>query len=136
MEAECAEALAWEYRERRDQLSERLLAIIERALSLAPAELQRARRTADACRALLPELFERHDVLLTPSAPGEAPEGLDTTGNPIFCRTWTLLACPVANVPGLRGPSGLPVGVQLVGPPGADATVLGAAAWLAPLLAR
>jgi Asp-tRNA(Asn)/Glu-tRNA(Gln) amidotransferase A subunit family amidase len=134
MEAEGAEALAWEYDERRDELSERLRESIERGRDLDPEAVAEARATAEVCRALLPQVFAAHDVLLVPSAPGEAPEGLGTTGDPTFCRTWTLLGCPVANVPGLRAPNGLPVGVQVVGAPGADATVLAAAGWLGQAL--
>ena len=57
------------------------------------------------------------DALLTPSAPGEAPRGLESTGDPAFCRVWTLLHVPCVNVPAAMGPRGLPVGVQLVGRP-------------------
>ncbi len=74
-----------------------------------------------------------YDALLTPSVVGEAPERT-VTGDPVFCRTWTLLGGPAVAVPGLRGPAGLPLGVQLVGPVGSDARVLAAAARLAPLL--
>ena len=134
MAAEGARALAREYDDHRDRLSERLRETLESGRATTPEAMAAAHRTTEACRARLPELFAARDVLLAPSAPGEAPEGLDSTGDPIFCRTWTLLGCPVANVPGLHGPSGLPVGVQLVGPPGSDAAVLATAAWLGPVL--
>ena len=74
------------------------------------------------------------DAVLTPAVVGEAPD-LATTGDPVFCRTWTLLGVPAVAVPGLRGPTGLPLGVQLVGPSGTDDTVLRAVDVLAPLLA-
>ena len=83
---------------------------------------------ADRCRALLPEVFADHDVLLTPSAVGEAPVGLAATGDPLFGRMWTLLGTPAVAVPGLLGPAGLPLGVQVVAAPDADATAL--PAWL------
>jgi len=73
------------------------------------------------------------DALLTPSVVGEASERT-VTGDPVFCRTWTLLGGPAVAVPGLRGPAGLPLGVQLVGPVGSDARVLAVADRLAPLL--
>jgi Asp-tRNA(Asn)/Glu-tRNA(Gln) amidotransferase A subunit family amidase len=134
MEAECSESLRWEYEERGDLMSDRLRSIIANARARTPEQRERARDVRATCEALLPGVFARHDVLLTPSAPGEAPRGLDGTGDPIFCRTWTMLGCPACSVPGLHGPSGMPVGVQLVGRPGADAIVLGASAWLAALL--
>ncbi len=70
----------------------------------------------------------RYDAVLTPPAPGEAP-GPETTGDPIFCTRWSLLGAPAVTVPAGRGPSGLPLGLQLVGAPGGDRRVLMAAAW-------
>jgi Asp-tRNA(Asn)/Glu-tRNA(Gln) amidotransferase A subunit family amidase len=70
------------------------------------------------------------DVLLTPSAIGEAPEGLSSTGDPAFNRIWTLLGVPCLNLPGAVAPSGMPVGVQLVGRSGCDGDLLAAAAWI------
>jgi Asp-tRNA(Asn)/Glu-tRNA(Gln) amidotransferase A subunit family amidase len=58
-----------------------------------------------------------------PAAPGEAPPAA-TTGDPVFKRPWTLLHLPCITLPGKRGPAGLPVGVQLVGPPNSDAALL------------
>ena len=48
------------------------------------------------------------DVLLTPSAPGEAPAGLGWTGDPIFNAAWTALHVPCITVPAGVGPAGLP----------------------------
>jgi Asp-tRNA(Asn)/Glu-tRNA(Gln) amidotransferase A subunit family amidase len=74
------------------------------------------------------------DVLLTPSAPGEAPAGLTSTGDPIFNRVVTLLGLPAISLPAGLGPSGLPLGVQLVGARRAEAALLAAAAWVEPRL--
>jgi Asp-tRNA(Asn)/Glu-tRNA(Gln) amidotransferase A subunit family amidase len=89
-----------------------------------------ARRQGDRCRELLKEVFARFDVLVTPSAIGEAPIGLESTGDPAFNRIWTLLAAPCLSLPGARGPAGMPVGVQLVGPPVGDAALVGFADWI------
>ena len=75
--------------------------------------------------------FGDANVLVTPAVVGEAPEGLDSTGDPRFCRLWTLLGLPTVVVPGQVGATGLPIGVQLVGRPNADAHVVGAAGLLA-----
>lgn len=77
----------------------------------------------------------RFDALLSFSATGEAPQGLTSTGSPAFNHLWTLLHLPCINVPGLVGPSGLPIGVQLVGARGDDARLLAVAAWLQTQLA-
>jgi len=79
------------------------------------AETRLAYRTVDRCRALFDDIVAQYDVVLTPSAPGEAPVGQDSTGDASFNSMWTLLQVPVVNVPGLFGPSGMPVGVSLVG---------------------
>ena len=75
-------------------------------------------------------LFDTHDVLLTPSATGEAPAGLNATGDPLFCRTWSLLGLPAVHLPFARGQHGLPVGLQLVGRHGQDHQLLAAAHWI------
>lgn len=74
--------------------------------------------------------FDRFDALLTASAPGEAPEGLASTGNAIFQKIWTLLGVPTISLPLLAGPNGLPIGVQLIGRRGDDAALLRTAQWM------
>lgn len=69
------------------------------------------------------------DAVLTPPAIGEAP-GLTTTGDPRFCTRWTLVGAPALTLPTGLGPSGLPLGLQLVGAPGADRRLLETAAWV------
>jgi Asp-tRNA(Asn)/Glu-tRNA(Gln) amidotransferase A subunit family amidase len=61
---------------------------------------------------------------------GEAPAGIEATGDPIFNRIWTLLHVPVVHVPVARGPRGLPLGVTVVGPLAADRATLLAAEWI------
>jgi len=76
------------------------------------------------------------EVMLTPSAPGAAPAGLRSTGEPTFNRLWTLLGTPCINVPGLSDPDGLPLGVQIVARFGRDRFALSAAALLERAIAR
>lgn len=72
--------------------------------------------------------LDEYDAVLAPSAPGTAPRGLDTTGDPSCCSLWSLLGFPAINIPaGLV--DGLPVGLQLAAPQGRDDTLLSAAAW-------
>jgi Asp-tRNA(Asn)/Glu-tRNA(Gln) amidotransferase A subunit family amidase len=77
------------------------------------------------------ELSNKYDAILTPAACGEAPLGLESTGDPIFCSTWTYLGVPAISIPLMKGKNGLPIGLQLVGPRGEDAKLLRAASWLA-----
>jgi Asp-tRNA(Asn)/Glu-tRNA(Gln) amidotransferase A subunit family amidase len=76
------------------------------------------------------------DVLLTPSAPDEAPTGFASTGASTFNRAWTLLGTPCLNVPGATGVNGRPMGVQVIAPPGNDSECLAAGALLEGLLRR
>ena len=78
----------------------------------------------DAARAMMDELFADHDVVIAPGAPGEAPAGLESTGDPIFNRVWTFCRAPCIGVPIGTGDGGLPLGVQFVGRPGADADLV------------
>jgi len=111
-------------------LSPQLTALLDRGMAAAPGEVRaakdRAGRAWTAATALLAEL----DVLMTPSAPGEAPEGLASTGDPVFNRVVTMLGFPCLSVPAGTGPSGLPLGVQLVGAPRAEAALLAVAGWV------
>lgn len=105
------------------------------ALELAVDDYRAAYRTADALRARIDDLQQTVDVVLTPSATGEAPVGLETTGSSVFNSLWTLLQVPVVNVPGLTGPAGLPVGVSLVGRRYDDRHVIACAGLLGNVLA-
>jgi Asp-tRNA(Asn)/Glu-tRNA(Gln) amidotransferase A subunit family amidase len=75
------------------------------------------------------------DAILTPSATGEAPAGLGSTGDTAMNRLWTLLHGPCVTVPAGDGPGGLPLGVQIVGLPGVDAKTLAVARWVEHALA-
>ncbi|HEY6002415.1 MAG TPA: amidase, partial [Anaeromyxobacter sp.] len=129
MAAEGARTLR-EIRERHGgALSKVLLDFLAEGDAVSPEREQAARELAARGRAALPQIFSRFDALLTASAVGEAPVGLESTGDPAFNRIWTLLGAPCVTLPAARGPAGMPVGVQLVGAPGRDADLVGAAAW-------
>jgi len=70
-----------------------------------------------------------------PAAPGPAPKGLASTGDPSFCTLWTLCGMPAISLPLLQSANGLPLGVQLVGPRLGDARLLRTARWLAARVA-
>jgi Asp-tRNA(Asn)/Glu-tRNA(Gln) amidotransferase A subunit family amidase len=117
------------YEKHHNRISDRLRGMIEDGLACPPEKYRNAMDHADECRRNINAAFGRYDVLLAPSAPGEAPEGLGSTGSPIFQVAWTLLHLPCATVPGASGPKGLPVGVQIIGRQYDDATVLAVANW-------
>ncbi len=107
----------------------------ENKRGLTPEDLLASYTLADKCRPIVDALFGPDlDVILTSSAPGEAPEGLHTTGNAVFNSNWTLLHVPCVGIPVMHGPKGLPVGVTLVGPRCSDARLLAIAKALAPII--
>ncbi len=109
---------------------------VENSDNITPAQYLEAVDHAAACRPRFDGLFgEALDVVLTPSAPGEAPVGpSETTGDAVMNSMWTLLHVPCINIPGAKGPNGLPVGVTLVGPRLGDARLLAIAQAVAPVL--
>jgi Asp-tRNA(Asn)/Glu-tRNA(Gln) amidotransferase A subunit family amidase len=70
------------------------------------------------------------DALLVAPASGEAPRGLDYTGDAAFCTPWTFLGVPAVTLPVGFGPAGLPLGAQLVGAGRRDEALLSLAAWV------
>jgi Asp-tRNA(Asn)/Glu-tRNA(Gln) amidotransferase A subunit family amidase len=127
---EVAKSLSYERIAHRDRLSAEMIAMIDAGLAVSPARYDEARTLARLCRAVLPEIFGDLDVLVAPSTMGEAPAGIDATGDPIFNRIWTLLHVPVVHVPVGLGPRGLPLGVTVVGPLAGDRATLLAAEWI------
>ncbi len=135
MEAEMAANLEREYDNGRDMLSEGLRRQIERGREVRAVDYQRALSRIAPLNESFCELFEqRYDAILTPAAPGAAPRGLNTTGDPSFCTLWTYCGMPALSLPLLQAANGLPIGVQLVGARDADARLLRTAKWLAAKL--
>src|SRR6201987_982280 len=129
-EFEAARNYAYEYEVHGDKLSAALrdgLLTPGRALPLSA--YVEAIETAEAFRRNLDDLFGEFDALLAPSAVGEAPEGLGSTGDARFNAIWTLAWTPCVTLPAGTGRKGLPLGVQLVGPRFCDEALLDAAAW-------
>jgi Asp-tRNA(Asn)/Glu-tRNA(Gln) amidotransferase A subunit family amidase len=86
-----------------------------------------ARAFAAQCRRDFASVVEDYDVLLTASATGEAPVGLNTTGNASNCLIWTSLHVPTVTMPVFKGPHGLPVGAQVIGKANSDRALFAAA---------
>jgi Asp-tRNA(Asn)/Glu-tRNA(Gln) amidotransferase A subunit family amidase len=134
MAFEAARSLSREFEANRAQLSEALRSLLSTGHEVTEAAYRQAQALAQSGRQQLAQLMHGLDALVVPAAPGEAPAGLAATGDPVFSRVWTLLGWPCVNVPGLLGPTGLPVGLQLVGHPGRERDLLVAAAGLHAVL--
>jgi amidase len=112
---EFARTVAWERHNKAGELSAVLReGRMKDGLETGYEEYRRATQRLERLRLECDDALEGCDVLITPSAPGEAPKGLATTGNAIFNSIWTALGTPAVTLPLFKGPSGLPVGLQLV----------------------
>jgi Asp-tRNA(Asn)/Glu-tRNA(Gln) amidotransferase A subunit family amidase len=130
MDVEAARELGPDYDRAPLAVGRGVAKIVESGRARKPTDYARALRLQKSCRDELNELLRAFDVALLPVATGEAP-AFASTGDPIFCRPWTLLGSPALSVPGLRGPTGLPLGFQLLGKHYADGELLRAASWIA-----
>jgi len=121
---ERARALAHEWNTNPALISPGLTAQIEKGLAIPYARYTASLQRIKDCRDLIPVLFGDADILLAPCVIGEAPKGLETTGEPMFQEFWTALHVPTITLPTHRGPNGLPVGIQLVARHYADEALL------------
>ena len=103
---------------------------VDKGRKITAASYIQALNLAQAQAYAMDSIFDHYDVLLTPSAPGEAPIGLESTGKAIFNGMWTLMGVPAVSVPILSGKNSMPIGLQIIGRRGDDTKVLRIARWL------
>ena len=121
---------AYEWEHHREEISEPLREFMEEGHRTSFADYNRAQINAAKTRAEFDALFETYDLVLTPSAAGEALKLGYPTGSSNFNRMWSLLHSPGINLPTGTGPQGLPLGVQLIGRKHHDDKFLADATWV------
>jgi len=126
-------ALAAERLQAWDKLTPILQDVLRAGETHGAAAHQAALGRAARFRLEMDAVFDEVDVILTPAAPGEAPAGLGSTGKAVFNSPWTMLHVPCITLPGMTGPSGLPIALQAVGKRGADRRLLSHALALEPV---
>jgi len=119
-----------------DKISATLRGMITDGASVTAVDYHDSVDQAEALAAWVDSLCNDFDAIIAPSSCGEAPLGLEATGDPVFCTTWTYLGVPAVSLPLMEGENGMPVGVQLIGPRGDDARLLRTASWLVNRLAE
>ncbi|KAJ1567880.1 hypothetical protein HK405_004420 [Cladochytrium tenue] len=124
-----------EVRTSAEKVSPQMRALVETGRRTSPAAYDAARALATEGLTAFTTAMDGDgsgglDVVLTLAAPGEAPAGLESTGDPVFNRVWTLLGVPALSLPAGVGPGGLPLAVQLIGRRGGDARLLAHAHWI------
>ncbi|MBZ8131931.1 amidase [Afifella sp. IM 167] len=113
-----------------EQLSPQMREAIAEGREVKAADYLAALDWRKVLNAGLDAIFARYDAILTPAAPGEAPEGLSATGDPMFSTIWSLCGVPAITLPLAEGANGMPLGMQLVGARGQDGRLLRTARWL------
>ena len=126
---ERARALAFEWNHSRASISAGLTAQIEQGLQISYDRYINSLKRIKECRDAIPSMFGDVDVLLAPAVTGEAPLGLQSTGDTRFQEFWTALHVPAITLPTHKGPHGLPIGIQFVGRIYDDEILLGSAQW-------
>jgi Asp-tRNA(Asn)/Glu-tRNA(Gln) amidotransferase A subunit family amidase len=123
-------SLAYERLQHSSELSPGLREVLAMGQQISIDQHRANLQLAYSARAAVSAAFGEYEVVLAPSAVGEAPATLSQTGDPVFGRVWTLLGLPCVHLPFYRGSSGMPVGLQVVGRPGEDKVALRVASWL------
>ncbi|HEX5281739.1 MAG TPA: amidase [Micropepsaceae bacterium] len=126
---ERARSLAFEWNTNRAAISPGLTAQIEQGLQISHERYINSLKRIKACRDEIPAMFGDADVLLAPSVTGEAPVGLQSTGDTRFQEFWTALHVPAITLPTHKGPHRLPIGIQFVGRIYDDELLLTSARW-------
>lgn len=121
---------AYEWEHHREEISEPLREFMAEGHETSFEAYNRAQIDAASTRAEFDALFDTYDLVLTPSAVGEALKLGYPTGSSNFNRMWSLLHSPGINLPAGTGPQGLPIGVQLIGRKYGDDKFIADAAWV------
>lgn len=100
--------------EKPDLMSDNITARLNEAKKITSVDYARSIAAREPMYAAVAAVLQRTDAILTLSATGPAPKGLETTGNPVFNAMWTYLGVPCVSLP-LLTVAGMPIGVQLVG---------------------
>lgn len=109
--------------------------LLKRGADIGAVQYLHARDRMPVVAQSFDEYFDHFDAIVTPSALGPAPEGFDSTGDPIMSTIWTYAGLPCISVPLLQTEDGKPIGVQLIGKANEDGRLLRTARWLTSRLA-
>jgi Asp-tRNA(Asn)/Glu-tRNA(Gln) amidotransferase A subunit family amidase len=113
-----------------ERSSVHLKELVEKGRARSALDYLGARTLQQRLRADATAQLKGFDAILTIPATGEAPEGLDFTGDPVFCALWSFLGLPALTVPIARSAKGLPLGLQLIAPYKQDAHLLRTGRWV------
>ncbi|KAG5928408.1 hypothetical protein E4U42_000704 [Claviceps africana] len=124
------------YRQDKSKIHADIVRLVEAEDLSGPEEVLEAYDGIARLRAEWDQIAGDYDIIITPSAVDEAPEGLEDTGIAVFCTMWTILHVPAMNVPGFKGKCGLPIGLMVVGSRYSDMDVLRAGKAIGAVFSR
>src|SRR5262249_26645987 len=111
------------------QLSRAMLARLAQAVAMGLDDYRADLDERIRVRALYNSLVAQYDACVTLAAPAAAPVGLGSTGDPVFAVPFSMLGVPAISLP-LLHEQGLPLGFQVTGFYGKDATTSAVAGWV------
>jgi Asp-tRNA(Asn)/Glu-tRNA(Gln) amidotransferase A subunit family amidase len=113
--AEAARVHAAWFEQYGDRYAAKTSELIQSGQNVSASELAEALQGQKRLRAELNAAMYAHqiDLWISPSTPGPAPKGLDSTGDPVMNLPWTQAGMPALNLPSGLSPEGLPMGLQV-----------------------
>ncbi|MEY3046131.1 MAG: hypothetical protein RL242_2973, partial [Pseudomonadota bacterium] len=130
VKAELSRTLRHYWNRGKDGLSEALQQLLAEGAEIRAKEYLEALDWIKVLRSGLEEILQRCDAFVVPATLGTAPRLDDPEESTRFQDLWNLCGMPVLSVPLFQSTSGMPLGVQLVGPPAGEARLLRTARWL------
>jgi len=127
---ERSKSMAADFAAHGERISKVLSDRIKLGMAMPYDDYLAALRLAEQCRAKIELAFDGLDAMISPCVKGEAPRGLNPTGDPAFQQFWTVLYGPTMSLPTHRGPNGLPVGLQVVARRYDDDRLFACARWI------
>jgi len=115
--AEAARVHAAWFERYADLYAPRTAELIGHGSLVTSEELQSALEGRTRLRSELTRVMDQHglDLWVSPSAPGPARRGLESTGDPVMNLPWTQAGLPALNLPAGNNQAGLPLGLQVIG---------------------
>lgn len=133
---EDSRAISADVGDRLDQINSWAQKSIREAKDVTEAQYENAKALAENARTAMAKTLEDFDVLITPSTRGEAPRDRASIEPSFFNRIWTLMYLPCLSLPAFTGPTGMPVGLQLIGPRDDDERLLAIGRWVEQRIAE
>jgi Asp-tRNA(Asn)/Glu-tRNA(Gln) amidotransferase A subunit family amidase len=127
---EMARNLTWELEHHADRISDKLRhGRLKDGLECSYERYSEMRALCERLRGRLHEIMSPYDVVIAPSG-DEAPVGNDPIPHPWVYMPWTVGYVPTVTLPVFKGPSGMPVGMQVLAKRYEDRKLLAAARWI------